>query len=199
MKNNLNIPEKNRIYVGRGTVRKKRCYNSAFGSLFADERLVFIAHDRSFQYSISFSRGFQKLRICTVVYLKKKKNKNTQIVTALIKVRQLKPRLKPTRTDWATRRENSLRGPVMGPRRFRSIFCKPNYVLLVWIGYVSRSHCTAFVYTPTTIGIHSFGTLNNIPWRNDSIPQKCSRLSSQSEWSFSKRDDPRHRRSFTIH
>jgi len=64
--------------------------------------------------------------------------KNTQIVTTLIKVRRLKPRLKPTSTDWATRRENSLRGPVMGPRRFRSIFCEPNYVSLVWIGCVFR-------------------------------------------------------------
>lgn len=102
-----------------------------FSDHFTDE--VFIARDRLFQRSISFSRGFQKLRICMAVCCKK----NTQIVTTLIKVR-LKPRLKPTSTDWATRRENSLRGPVMGPRRFRSIFCEPNYVSLVWIGCMFR-------------------------------------------------------------
>lgn len=45
--------------------------------------------------------------------------------------------------------------------------------------YVSRSHCTRLSYTRARararIGLHSFGTLSNIPRRNDFAPQSAAK------------------------
>jgi len=114
------------INEGRFVTRNRCCFD-AFSMLFHD---------------------FRKLWVCMAVKIR--------VVTALIKVRSLKPR-KSTSTD-EQRRERTRYGTfVMGSRRFRSIFCGPNYVLPVWIACVSRSHCTAgLVYVHVYASDHRY-------------------------------------------